>query len=101
MALRTAQYLNDRFALDGKDPNGFAGISWSIFGLHDQGWKEREVFGKIRFMNYNGCRRKFKIDAFVAKYDGALENSLEASKKHGKKDEGPPAKKPRKSKSKA
>ena len=38
---------------------------WSICGLHDQGWKEREVFGKIRYMNYNGCKRKFDVDAYV------------------------------------
>ena len=56
------------------------------------------MFGKIRFMNYNGCKRKFKIDTFVAMYDGALKNSLEAPKKHGKSKEGPPAKKQRKSK---
>jgi deoxyribodipyrimidine photo-lyase len=40
-------------------------------GIHDQGWKEREVFGKIRFMNYAGCKRKFKVDAFVARYPEA------------------------------
>lgn len=39
------------------------------------GWKERDVFGKIRFMNYAGCRRKFKVDTFVARYRGAKENA--------------------------
>jgi len=58
VALRAAQYFNDKYALDGKDPNGFVGVGWSVMGIHDQGWKEREVFGKIRFMNYNGCKRK-------------------------------------------
>lgn len=52
MALRTAQYLNDKYALDGRDPNGFVGVGWSIMGIHDMGWKERPIFGKIRFMNY-------------------------------------------------
>jgi deoxyribodipyrimidine photo-lyase len=68
-ALRAAQYLNDKYALDGKDPNGFVGVAWSIMGVHDQGWKERAVFGKIRYMNYNGCKRKFNVAAFVAMYD--------------------------------
>lgn len=85
VALRTAQYFNDKYALDGRDPNGFVGVGWSIMGIHDQGWKEREVFGKIRFMNYNGCKRKFKIQSFVAQYPGAAENAAKLS--------APPAKK--------
>lgn len=58
VALKTALYLNDKFNIDGRDPNGFVGVGWSIMGIHDMGWKEREVFGKIRFMNYAGCKRK-------------------------------------------
>ena len=82
VALRTAQYFNDKYALDGKDPNGFVGVGWSIMGIHDQGWKEREIFGKIRYMNYAGCKRKFKVADFVNKYKGAAENALEAESKH-------------------
>lgn len=67
-ALSIALYLNDRYELDGQDPNGFVGCMWSICGIHDQGWKERSVFGKIRFMNYNGCRRKFDVAKFEKKY---------------------------------
>jgi len=67
-ALREALRLNDRLALDGNDPNGFVGVMWSIAGVHDQGWAERKVFGKIRYMNYAGCRRKFDVDQFVLKY---------------------------------
>ncbi len=77
-ALHYAQYLNDKYALDGRDPNGFCGVAWSIFGNHDMGWKEREIFGKIRFMNYNGCKRKFKVDQFVKKYPPAAKNALRA-----------------------
>uniref|UniRef100_A0A0A9WTY5 Deoxyribodipyrimidine photo-lyase n=3 Tax=Lygus hesperus TaxID=30085 RepID=A0A0A9WTY5_LYGHE len=71
-ALRIALYLNDRFSIDGRDPNGFVGCMWSICGIHDQGWREREVFGKIRFMNYDGCKRKFDVAAFVARYGGKV-----------------------------
>ena len=82
VALATAQYLNDKYALDGRDPNGFVGVGWSIMGIHDMGWKEREIFGKIRFMNYNGCKRKFDVKGFVAKYKGASENAVKAAQKH-------------------
>jgi deoxyribodipyrimidine photo-lyase len=67
-ALTTSLYLNDRFSLDGNSPSGFVGCMWSVCGIHDQGWKERPVFGKIRFMNYNGCKKKFDIKAYIARY---------------------------------
>ncbi|XP_053185587.1 CPD photolyase isoform X1 [Scomber japonicus] len=67
-ALSIALYLNDRYELDGQDPNGFVGCMWSICGIHDQGWKERPVFGKIRYMNYQGCLRKFNVAQFEKKY---------------------------------
>ncbi len=44
------------------------GCMWSICGVHDQGWRERAVFGKIRYMNYQGCKRKFDVTAFEDKY---------------------------------
>ncbi|XP_073445453.1 deoxyribodipyrimidine photo-lyase-like isoform X2 [Dendrobates tinctorius] len=67
-ALRFAIYLNDRFELDGRDPNGYVGCMWSICGIHDQGWAERAVFGKIRYMNYAGCKRKFDVAQFEQRY---------------------------------
>ncbi|KAJ6641183.1 Deoxyribodipyrimidine photo-lyase [Pseudolycoriella hygida] len=71
-ALEIAIYLNDRYSLDGRDPNGYVGCMWSIGGIHDQGWRERSVFGKIRYMNYKGCERKFDVKAFVARYGGKV-----------------------------
>ncbi len=82
-ALRIALYLNDRYSLDGNDPNGYVGCMWSIGGIHDQGWAERAVFGKIRYMNYKGCERKFKVKEFVAKYPPAQENARAALAKDG------------------
>ena len=64
-ALSHAILLNDKYFLDGRDPNGYTGILWSIAGLHDRPWFERPVFGKIRYMNYNGAKRKFNIQAYV------------------------------------
>ena len=56
------------YELDGRDPNGYVGCAWSIMGTHDMGWAERAVFGKIRYMNYNGCKRKFDIKSYVARW---------------------------------
>ncbi|XP_068196823.1 CPD photolyase isoform X2 [Antennarius striatus] len=67
-ALAIALHLNDRYELDGQDPNGYVGCMWSICGVHDQGWAERPIFGKIRYMNYKGCLRKFDVAAFERKY---------------------------------
>ncbi len=64
-ALQTAVYLNDKYELDGRDPNGYAGIAWSIGGLHDRPFAERPVYGRIRYMNYNGCKRKFDVEKYI------------------------------------
>lgn len=66
-AVEFSIYLNDRHELDGRDPNGYVGCMWSIAGIHDQGWGERPVFGKIRYMNYEGCKRKFDIEKYCAR----------------------------------
>ncbi|XP_078245851.1 deoxyribodipyrimidine photo-lyase-like [Pogona vitticeps] len=68
-ALKFSIYLNDRYELDGRDPNGYVGCMWSICGTHDHGWTERAVFGKIRYMNYAGCKRKFDVGQFERKYN--------------------------------
>ena len=67
-ALEEALYFNDHYSLDGNDANGNVGCMWSICGVHDQGWAERPIFGKIRFMNFNGCSRKFDVDAYVRQH---------------------------------
>lgn len=64
-AFETAVLLNDRYALDGRDPNGYTGIAWSIGGLHDRPWFERPVYGKIRYMNASGCARKFDVQRYI------------------------------------
>ena len=64
-AVEIAIYLNDRYELDGRDPNGYAGIAWSIGGVHDRAWGERPVFGKIRYMSYNGCKSKFDVKKYI------------------------------------
>ncbi|NTV61495.1 MAG: deoxyribodipyrimidine photo-lyase [Chlorobiaceae bacterium] len=67
-AFDTAVALNDRYALDGRDPNGYTGVAWSIGGVHDRPWFERPVFGKIRYMNAAGCARKFDAESYIRRY---------------------------------
>ena len=64
-AINYCVYLNDRYSIDGNDPNGYVGILWSIGGLHDRPWPERPIYGKIRYMNRAGLQRKFNLDKYI------------------------------------
>ncbi|MCE5272181.1 deoxyribodipyrimidine photo-lyase [bacterium] len=64
-AQQTAIRLNDRYSLDGRDPNGYVGVAWSVGGLHDRPWGRRPVFGTVRYMSRAGCARKFQVERFV------------------------------------
>ncbi len=66
-ALGAAIYLNDRYELDGRDPNGYVGVAWSLGGVHDRAWGERRLFGKIRYMSYKGAAGKFDVQAYIDK----------------------------------
>lgn len=68
LAMQIAIYLNDKYSLDGWDPNGYTGIAWSIGGVHDQAWNERPIFGKIRYMSFNGCKSKFDVKQYIARF---------------------------------
>ncbi len=57
-------YLNDKYQLDGRDPNGYCGIAW-CFGKHDRPWTRRDVFGTIRYMNAQGLKRKFHMESYL------------------------------------
>ena len=67
-AFSRAVALNDRYQLDGRDPNGYAGIAW-CFGKHDRPWGERPVFGKVRYMNARGLRRKFDMEGYLRRVE--------------------------------
>ena len=69
-ALRIAIYLNDKYEIDGRDPNGYTGIAWSIGGVHDRPWFERPVYGKIRYMNKNGAEKKFDVKSYILTNSG-------------------------------
>lgn len=70
-AYDTAIYLNNRYFLDGNTPNGYAGVAW-CFGKHDRAWGERAIFGKLRYMNANGLKRKFEIDKYMARIESEV-----------------------------
>jgi deoxyribodipyrimidine photo-lyase len=67
-AFERTLHLNNRYFLDGRDPNSYANVAW-IFGLHDRGWKERPVYGKVRYMSRGGLERKADPDAYVEKVE--------------------------------
>ena len=69
-AIDIALYLNDKYELDGNDPNGYVGVMWSLCGVHDRAWNERNIFGKVRYMNYAGAKRKFAIKEYIERYGG-------------------------------
>lgn len=68
-AIEFLVYLNDHYSVDGGDPNGYAGIMWSLAGVHDRPWAERNIFGVIRYMNYAGLKRKFDIEAYQKQWN--------------------------------
>ncbi|UCC17478.1 MAG: deoxyribodipyrimidine photo-lyase [Dehalococcoidales bacterium] len=66
-AFSIAVKLNNKYELDGRDPNGFTGIAWCL-GKHDRPWARRPVFGSIRYMSAAGLKRKFDVEKYVRKY---------------------------------
>ena len=65
-AHRTAVWLNDKYELDGRDPNGYAGIAWAIVGKFDRPWFERPIFGQIRYMSGASTGKKFDSKKYIA-----------------------------------
>jgi deoxyribodipyrimidine photo-lyase len=65
-AYQWALKLNNKYSLDGRDPNSYAGVGW-VFSKHDRAWKERKIFGKVRYMNASGLERKFDMEKYLDK----------------------------------
>jgi deoxyribodipyrimidine photo-lyase len=72
-AYRIALYLNNYYFIDGNTPNGYTGVAW-CFGKHDRAWPERKIFGKLRYMNAGGLKRKFDIDQYVEHINKKVRN---------------------------
>jgi deoxyribodipyrimidine photo-lyase len=67
-AFETAVMLNDKYELDGRDPNGYANIAWAIGGKHDRPWPTRPIFGSIRAMSYGRTVRKFEAAQYISRF---------------------------------
>jgi deoxyribodipyrimidine photo-lyase len=65
IAFQNSVYLNDKYFLDGRDPNGYAGIAWSIAGVHDRPWFDRPIFGSIRYMSGASTGKKFDSKKYI------------------------------------
>lgn len=74
-AVRYCVYLNDKYFLDGRDPNGYAGIAWAILGKFDRAWFERPIFGKIRYMSGASTGKKFDSKRYIRRMY-ALQSSM-------------------------
>jgi deoxyribodipyrimidine photo-lyase len=64
-------YLNNKYFIDGRDPNSYTGVAW-CFGKHDRAWTERSIFGKLRYMNAQGLERKFNIEGYIDKVNDII-----------------------------
>lgn len=64
IAFETLVHLNNKYCLDGRDPNSYAGILW-CFGKHDRPWMERDVFGTIRYMTSGSTGKKFDSKKYI------------------------------------
>lgn len=67
-AFRTTLHLNNHYARDGRTPSSFANVTW-VFGLLDWAWAERDVYGKVRYRNGAGLRRKADPEAYVGRVE--------------------------------
>ncbi|WP_165247494.1 deoxyribodipyrimidine photo-lyase [Paludisphaera soli] len=68
-AFTVAIELNDRYEMDGRDPNGYTGVAWAVGGKHDRPWPERPIFGTVRFMSYESTRKKFDSAAYIKRVE--------------------------------
>jgi deoxyribodipyrimidine photo-lyase len=69
VAYQTSVYLNDKYFLDGRDPNGYAGIAWALAGKFDRPWFERPIYGTVRYMSGDAARKKFNAQAYIAQME--------------------------------
>ena len=85
-ALKLGLLLNDRYALDGRSPNGFTNLLW-CFGRHDRPWPERPVFGTVRTMTQSGLRRKLDLPVYIARVEREIATAQQMLAQAG---QGPP-----------
>jgi deoxyribodipyrimidine photo-lyase len=71
-ALAIMVELNNKYALDGRDPNSYSGIFWCL-GRYDRAWgPERPIFGTVRYMSSENTARKFNVHEYIRKYSSSI-----------------------------
>ena len=65
-AMQWIIHLNDKYFLDGRDPNGYASIAWAVLGKFDRPWPERKIFGKRRYMTQASAMKKFDAKSYIS-----------------------------------
>ena len=65
LAWEWAVILNDKYELDGRDPNGYSGIAWAMGGVHDRPWFDRPIFGTVRYMSRASTGKKFDSKLYI------------------------------------
>ena len=74
-AYRTLEHLNNKYALDGRDPNSYSGIAWT-FGRFDRPWgPRRPIFGTVRYMSSDNTARKLDVKGYLARYGSPERNA--------------------------
>ncbi len=75
-AMKCCIHLNDKYFLDGRDPNGYAGIAWAVLGKFDRAWFERPIFGKIRYMSGGSTGKKFDSKKYIRQMHALQEEQM-------------------------
>jgi deoxyribodipyrimidine photo-lyase len=76
----TTLALNNKYFIDGRDPNSYTGVAW-VYGVHDRAWPQRAIYGKVRTMMASGLERKCDINAYVRKVDALYEETFRLAKR--------------------
>jgi deoxyribodipyrimidine photo-lyase len=66
-AFDTLVHLNNKYAVDGRDPSSYAGIAW-VLGRYDRPWPERAIYGVVRTMSSDSTRKKVTLDRYLARF---------------------------------
>ena len=75
-ALQVMIHLNNKYAVDGRNPNSYSGIFW-VLGRYDRAWgPEREIFGKVRYMSSDSTRKKLKLNSYLEKFGERTQQTL-------------------------
>ena len=83
-AMETLIELNNKYAIDGRDPNSYSGIFW-VFGRYDRAWgPERPIFGKVRYMSSDNTAKKLKLKGYLARWGAPSVPSASATLSAGR-----------------